>query len=158
MRRRTTAVLFGIGAVVAGVLLLQWLHGTAAGYAPADPGWSTGTSYDAGQSGIPMIVLYSAVAVAGVCLASIGWWRPFIAVVVLVYLVPLLGGEVVPLLADAPDRVPSAGMAMLEAALLAAPSWLVADRMHATPRPLPIPSRLALPGRDQKALPRPKHV
>lgn len=47
---------------------------------------------------------------------------------------------------------------MLEAALLAAPSWLVADRMHAKPRPLPIPGRLALPGRDQKALPRPKHV
>lgn len=158
MRRRTTAVLLGIGAVVAGVLLLQWVHGSAAGYGPADPMWASGTSYDGGERDIPMAVLYTAVAVAGVCLASVGWWRPFIAAVALVYLVPLVGGGVAPLLADAPERLPSGGLALLEAALLTAPSWLVADRMHAKPRPLPIPRRAALSRSGQQALPRPKHV
>ena len=54
--------------------------------------------------------------------------------------------------------MPTTGMALLEAALLTAPSWVVAEARHAPPKRLPIPSRLALARREQKALPRPKHA
>ena len=154
MGRRASGVLWGVGAVVAGALVLHWVHASSTGYAPAHPSYAT----EPASSNLPMLVLYSVLAVVGVCLAALGWWRPFIAAVLVAYLVPLVGGGIGPLLGEVPDRLSVLGMAALEAALLTAPAWLVGERGHLRARSLPIPTRVALPRRDQRALPRANHA
>jgi len=151
VRNRTSAVLGGVAAVGVGALLLHWLHASATGYAPADPAYAV----DPVPSTLPMVIGYVAASVTGVCLAAVGWWRPFLFALAVAYLTPALGDGLQPLLGDTPERTAASGMAIVEAALVAAPMWFVVERGRWAPRPLPASSRRALPRRDQPALPRP---